>query len=264
MMLIVAASALLVHGFVLPGCFFTSGRSRQLRCAASDLESLADALPYLSDPALLAADVRYTGLGLALDGREAYSAAASAWQRELPRRLAGLEVTAKTVLPPDARRTVSARYSLEFQAPIPPQVLPAQRARVLAAGMPTSGLVAVRATVIAALELDADGRVRRHTEQLVTDPFAVSGSIAHFELLNARAHALLPDAAPPPLRAPLAYWRALRGMMRIELEPVRLKTAAKSMPTLPKGKSRSPRRTTVANDETDLSDFEDGEDGSAS
>ena len=52
----------------------------------------------------------------------------------------------------------------------------------------------------------------------MSDPFAVSGSIAHFELLNARALALLPEGTPPPLRAPLAYWSALRGMMRIELE----------------------------------------------
>jgi len=47
---------------------------------------------------------------------------------------------------------------------------------------------------------------------------AYAQSIAHFELLNARADALLPAGAPPPLRVPLAYWRALRGMMRIEME----------------------------------------------
>ena len=41
--------------------------------------------------------------------------------------------------------------------------------------------------------------------------------MAHFELLNARARALLPEGNPliDPVRA---YWSALRGMMRIEME----------------------------------------------
>ena len=58
----------------------------------------------------------------------------------------------KTVLPPDSRRQVTARYSLAFEAPVPPQVLPAQRARLLRAGVPTSGSVAVRATIVGTSE----------------------------------------------------------------------------------------------------------------
>ena len=62
----------------------------------------------------------------------------------------------------------------------------------------------------------------RHDEQLVTDPFDVTNSMAHFELLNARARALLPEGNPliDPVRA---YWSALRGMMRIEMEEVRVR-----------------------------------------
>lgn len=199
--------------------------------AALDLDRLAAALPYLSKE-LLAEDVRYCGLGVTLQGREAYAAATAAWRRVLPQRLASLDCAAKTVLPPDVRRRVTARYSLEFDAPVPPQVLPAQRARLLRAGVPTSGLVSVRATIVGTLELDAEGRVCRHDEQLVTDPFDATNSMAHFELLNARATALLPDGAPPPLRAPRAYWAALRGMMRIEMEEAARRAASDELAVL--------------------------------
>ena len=188
----------------------------------SSSNAISEALPHVTAGTLIAEDVEYAGLGLTLSGRDAYSAAACAWRDELPKRLRGLRLTSKTVLPVDARRRMSARWSYEFEAPVPPQVLPAQRTRVLAAKLPTSGMVSVRATVVCELLLDADGRVRRHTEQLVSDPFDAANSIAHFELLNARATALLPTPlAASPLRTPIAYWRALRGMMRIELEEAR-------------------------------------------
>ena len=102
------------------------------------LERLSAALPYLGEE-LLAEDVRYSGLGVTLQGRDAYAAATAAWSRVLPQRLGLLKCERKTVLPPDSRRRVTARYSLEFEAPVPPQVLPAQRARLLSAGVPTSG-----------------------------------------------------------------------------------------------------------------------------
>ena len=184
-----------------------------LRAAVDGVVELSAALPYLSEE-LLAEDVRYSGLGVTLRGRDAYAAATAAWSRVLPQRLGRLRCERKTVLPPDSRRRVTARYSLEFEAPVPPQVLPAQRARLLRAGVPTSGLVAVRATIVGTIELDEQGRVCRHVEQLVTDPFDVTNSMAHFELLNARARALLPEGPPPPLNLvldpPRAYWAALR------------------------------------------------------
>ena len=49
--------------------------------------------------------------------------------------------------------------------------------------------------------------MRRISEQLVADPFAVTTSIAHFELLNARAVALS-SSQPAIVREPLAYWAA--------------------------------------------------------
>ena len=115
------------------------------------LERLSAALPYLGEE-LLAEDVRYSGLGVTLRGRDAYAAATAAWSQLLPQRLRALRCERKTVLPPDARRQVTARYSLEFEAPVPPQVLPAQRARLLRAGVPTSGSVAVRATIVGTSE----------------------------------------------------------------------------------------------------------------
>jgi len=119
--------------------------------AADVLERLSAALPYLGEERL-AADVRYSGLGVTLRGRDAYAAATAAWRQLLPQRLRALRCERKTVLPPDSRRQVTARYSLEFEAPVPPQVLPAQRARLLRAGVPTSGSVAVRATIVGTSE----------------------------------------------------------------------------------------------------------------
>ena len=115
------------------------------------LERLSAALPYLGEE-LLAEDVRYSGLGVTLRGRDAYAAATAAWSQQLPQRLRALRCERMTVLPPDSRRQVTARYSLEFEAPVPPQVLPAQRARLLRAGVPTSGSVAVRATIVGTSE----------------------------------------------------------------------------------------------------------------
>ena len=119
--------------------------------AADVLERLSAALPYLGEE-LLAEDVRYSGLGVTLRGRDAYAAATAAWSQLLPQRLRALRCERKTVLPPDSRRQVTARYSLAFEAPVPPQVLPAQRARLLRAGVPTSGSVAVRATIVGTSE----------------------------------------------------------------------------------------------------------------
>ena len=142
--------------------------------AALELDRLSASLPYLGEE-LLAEDVRYCGLGVTLRGREAYAAATTAWSRVLPQRLALLQCSAKTVLPPDSRRRVTARYSLEFEAPVPPQVLPAQRARLLRAGVPTAGRVPVRATVVGTIELDEQGRVCRHDERLARHAATLCG-----------------------------------------------------------------------------------------
>ena len=83
-----------------------------------ELELLSAALPFLGEE-LLAEDVRYSGLGVTLQGRDAYAAATAAWSRVLPQRLGRLQCERKTVLPPDSRRRVTARYSLEFEAPLP-------------------------------------------------------------------------------------------------------------------------------------------------
>ena len=83
--------------------------------------------------------------------------------------------------------------------------------------MSSDGFTRVSALVAGTLQLDREGtRVQRYRETLVADPFAVTTSIAHFELLNARARAL--ESTPSLVAEPLAYWSALRGMMRLELE----------------------------------------------
>ena len=163
----------------------------------------------MSDPQLVAPDVEYRGFGVRLNGRQAYVDAAAAWRQALPERLRSLEVSEKVVLPPDARSIVAARYRVGFDAPVPPQVLPAQRARVRRAELQLTpeGLVPVSARVACTLQLDAEGRVVRHTEELAVDPFAVYATIAHFELVYARRLALdSPRVA--------AYCGALRELTR--------------------------------------------------
>jgi len=188
--------------------------------ASESASATADALPFITDPELLADGVIYTGLGARLVGKAAYLEGVRQLSGVLPQRLRALEVDSMTVLPPDGRRTVSARWLFRFEAPVPPAVLPAQRARLARAQLEQTadGWTVVTAQISATLVLDEAGRVLRHTESLVADPFAVTNSIAHFNLLNARAHALEASPAFRPLSEPLAYWSALRGMMRIELE----------------------------------------------
>ena len=175
----------------------------------STLPLLEESLPFVSDPELVAPDVEYRGFGVRLDGRQAYIDAATAWRQALPTRLRALEISEKVVLPPDARSIVAARYRVGFEAPVPPQVLPAQRARVSRAELELTpeGLVPVSARVACTLLLDAEGRVVRHTEALAVDPFAVDATIAHFELAYARRIALDP-------RRVVAYWGALRELTR--------------------------------------------------
>ena len=194
------------------------------------LSEFSDALPFLPDE-LLADDAQYNGLGLSLSGRSACAAAASRWRASLPSRLQNFAVEDMTVLPPDGRRIVTCRYRISFDAPVPPAVLPGQRRRLDAAQLTiVDGRTRVSALVSASLQLDGDGKCKRFREALVADPFAVTTSIAHFELLNARAIALEPLASKNPImREPLAYWSALRGMMRLELEEARKRASTDSL-----------------------------------
>ena len=199
-------------------------RSSWICATAADLDLISESLPFLDDAALLSDDCEYSGLGSSFAGSAECASAAALWRSALPQRLPNFECTAKFALPADARGVVSCRYKIAFDAPVPPAVLPGQRRRLEAARLTVSadGRTRVTASVVGTLALDPEsGRVRRISERLVGDPLAVETSIAHFELLNARAVARLPEALPPPAREPLAYWDALRGMMRIELEELR-------------------------------------------
>eukprot|EP00966_Prymnesium_polylepis_P160672 3713789-Prymnesium_polylepis.1 len=185
--------------------------------AIDTLPALEQTLPFVRDPALVAPDVEYRGFGVTLRGRAAYVEAANAWHVALPARLRSFEVSEKIVLPPDARSIVAARYRVGFEAPVPPQVLPAQRSRVARAELRLTpdGLVPVGAKVACTLVLDAEGRILRHTEALAVDPFAVDATIAHFEFAFARLRAI--DYGGGLVGA---YWGALRELTRQELDEV--------------------------------------------
>lgn len=223
------------------------------------IDALRSALPFIDDERLLAENVRYTGLGLTLPDRAAYADAASKWRATLPTRLRNFEITDVVVLPPDGRGVCSLRYKLSFDAPVPPAVLPGQRRRLAAANLQVSpdGRTRVTAVVVGSLTLDASRtRVVRHVESLAADPFAVLTSIAHFELLNARALAMMMTSSsstataaaddettsdpgkasmPSVVAEPLAYWSALRGMMRLELEEATRRAQTDEMSVLSGG-----------------------------
>ncbi|CAE8686231.1 unnamed protein product, partial [Polarella glacialis] len=78
---------------------------------------------------------------------------------------------------------VTARWSARFIAPLPPTA----RFRGLPAGMAVlpGEKVAVGTRLRAVLTLDGDGRVCRHTEEIVAG-FGVPDAIARYELLTAR------------------------------------------------------------------------------
>ena len=117
------------------------------------------------------------------------------------------------------------------------QVLPAQRARIANANLTRTadGLIPVEARIAATLEIDRDtGKVRRMTEELAVDPFAVTATVAHFEFVFARRLVLLQlDQADGctdgrvaagglgdlVLRA-RSYWATLRELTRQELSEI--------------------------------------------
>ena len=187
------------------------------------LPAISDQLPFLCDYEALGEDVVYKGFGATLLGRDQYVATSRAWREDLPNRLRALHIRDKVVLPPDARGFISARYVIAFEAPVPPQILPAQRARVANAALERTadGKVCVEARVACTVQLDSKGRVIRHTEALAVDPFAVTATIAHFELVYARHLAVaIGRAHPSPLDAAIAWWVALRELTRQELDEV--------------------------------------------
>ena len=169
------------------------------------LEAITEALPFLADTDLLAEGAAYNGMGVSFAGRDEMSETASLWRESLPRRLQSFECTDKVVLPPDQRGKISCRYRISFDATVPPAVLPGQRRRLDAAKLEYTpdGKTRVTALVAGSIQLDKDQkRIIRFSEVLVADPFAVTSSIAHFELLNARAVALA--TTPSIVREPLA------------------------------------------------------------
>jgi len=195
--------------------------------AVNTFSLLADELPFVQNEELLAHDITYSGFGFECAGRDSYAAACTAWQRELPTRLHNFHISDKTFLPADSRGVINGRYKISFLAPVPPQLLPAQRARVMQANLTrtTDGLVAVCATIACTVQLDKSGRVRAFTEYLAIDPFAVTATIAHFELCYARTIATLRNQRSP-LAITRAYWAALRELTRRELEEVKRQAVA--------------------------------------
>lgn len=189
------------------------------------LDTLEESFPFLRAEDC-ADDVQYKGFGVSLSGRDAYVFAAAIWQAQLPMRLKNFAVSEKTLLPADSRSIVSARYKVAFEAPVPPAVLPAQRARIANANLTRTvdGLVPVEARIAATLEVDRTGKVRRFRESLAVDPFAVTATIAHFELLYSRRLSLLEAQGTPGVGSYAfrvrAYWAALRELTRQELTEI--------------------------------------------
>ena len=176
-------------------------------------------LPFVIDAERVAEDVNFRAFGVTLNGRAEYVRSQELWQQQLSERLRKFEISDKTILPPD-RGTVIGRYRVSFEAPVPPQYMPEQRARLARANLTTTedGYAPVEALIACTIELDRDGRVRRHVEQLAVDPFAVTATIAHFEYVFARQMAVRRDDGL--LAVPTSYWLSLRELTRRELNEV--------------------------------------------
>merc|ERR1711972_1152345 len=97
--------------------------------ADGNMEDFLESFPFLGADAF-AEEAQYSGFGLDLTGQEACSIAMAVWQQQLPTLLRGFAVLSVKMLPPDSRSIVQARYTVSFDAPLPPQVLPAQRDRI--------------------------------------------------------------------------------------------------------------------------------------
>jgi hypothetical protein len=91
--------------------------------------------PFIEETGLYAAAVQLSGPGLRLTSGSACAASGAQQARALPKLLQDFTVSKKTVLPLDARRCVRARCTVSFAAPLPLQVLPAQRDRVQQANL---------------------------------------------------------------------------------------------------------------------------------
>ena len=94
--------------------------------------AIAESWPFVGDPDLVTEDVRLNSPACLQQGAESVLAASLLFQEELPQRLTDLRVLSNTVLPPD-RRLIRGKCTIAFAAPLPLQILPAQRSRIQSA-----------------------------------------------------------------------------------------------------------------------------------
>lgn len=185
------------------------------------VSQIAQTFPFISNDALLAKDVLYSGFGQRTRGIESYPG--PALSQHLASRLQGFRISDKVVLPPDSRRRISARYTVAFEAPVPLQVLPAQRRRVADANLTLTpaGLLPVEARVACTIDLDERGLITRHTEAIAVDPFAVTATVAHYNLLFERKMCTtIGEKRASALDVAAGWWVALRELTRQELNEV--------------------------------------------
>ena len=169
-----------------------------VRPASADLSAISRSLPFITNASLLSDDVQFRAPLSRCRGRDEYVRLMRAWRSDVPARLSGFSAAPATVLPL-SNDTLRCRYTARFVAPVPPQILPAQRARMARAGLLGRRTANVSVTTSVLLRLDARGRIASHTEERVDDPFDALATIAAFEWLLARKQV---DAPHPPPRAP--------------------------------------------------------------
>jgi len=203
--------------------------------------AIADSWPFVLSPDLVTDDVRLDSPACRQLGQSGYLSAMRAFRDGLPLKLVDFKIVNKTVPPPDSG-LMRCRCTVSFAAPLPPQILPAQRARLSrelteqegsSGGLTlrTDGLVEVQVVLSAVLRLDQEsGRVREHVEYFSdADPLAVPVTIARFNYLFAKFQAAAAVgeggvALPPPVLAFLtagpSYLAVLREITRLEVDEV--------------------------------------------
>lgn len=166
--------------------------------ASVDIGRIRTALPFITDPEILAPAVQYEAMLQTTKGVAEYQKVMQAWSQLLPQRLQGLEVSDVQIfqLRPGQCR---AKWTYKFTAILPPGA----RMRGLPEDMVVmpGEKVRVQTSITADLDLDDQGRIVRHSET-ITDGYDIPATISRYEYLTARR---LDDPVP------VWYWKVLEA-----------------------------------------------------
>ena len=149
------------------------------------LRKQLQAVPFITDAALVAPEVTYDGPLCQLSGAGDFTRTQAAWAAQLKARLKSFTTTNAQLFPRSPTH-VTLRWKAAFGAALPPRA--AQRLAEVGESTPplrSDGLVDVTLSITSELYLNEDGAIVRQVER-ITDDFSVRATIARYEFLTAR------------------------------------------------------------------------------